>query len=602
MQRQLRRPLLLAVAALAGIVADGCGGSANTAGGGGGGGGGGFGTNAGAYFVSGRANRSTTNNTIQFFGQSAGLGSPADGYDLVAADSSGNASPVIAAGGSWLNLATVSEWTAASGTATAWATRFRVYAGTDSLLHVVDLGAPSGSSVAKVAATQLSTASTSIICPAESPYVVDDYALASRSWVVFRINGPDDNCGTPDDRFEAIRLNAAPTDAPTALTQSSTSVSGGTDFVQPVETLRDGTGKVTGVLELVHPPVSNTNGLIVPLAPPTLQLADANLANPKRIGSQIAGLGLSAGGSGDFRSLGVARGSNVWLYADTTVIMAIVNPAGLPTSSVTVYTPLQGDVLQQSVVFDPDGTTAYLAFSNLTTGSYIVKVDTTVASPAGVQIVADATTTSAINVIGATSTNVIYAMADGSALKAAPKSGTSSTAPTVIAALASPLALSGTWQVAIVGDTVYYTVDGTSTPLSQAYSAAAGTSSITSTAIGSGSAVLGAALASPVSTVAPAANASAIIATGLQATSGTLLEGATISGYGSTGASAVTYGSLAAVANGYDSSTTLSDGPLQTGLPAFIELSGNSNGTTAFDLEFLTLGTAGVKKLTNNIQ
>jgi len=116
----------------------------------------------------------------------------------------------LEAGGTVLPLATVSEYFPnGAGSATAWGTRYQVYAkaSTNSagLLFGVDLRKVTGTPAPTPYQLTSGTIQGMQLC-SNAPFVFDNYRSASLSWILFHALGADKNCGTADDRFVAVQL------------------------------------------------------------------------------------------------------------------------------------------------------------------------------------------------------------------------------------------------------------------------------------------------------------------------------------------------------------------------------------------------------------
>ncbi len=155
-------------------------------------------------------------------------------YNLTLVDPANVPATVVAeAGGSWLLLASSSDARANPQNSGDSSERFVVYA-RGTRLWRLDLLAGSGTPTP----AQVSNASLGDLCASATPGVVSegyfaDIADAGSSVMQYRVPGTDAQCGTADDRFVAIRVNAASTAAPVdvprllvALTDSTGAISG----------------------------------------------------------------------------------------------------------------------------------------------------------------------------------------------------------------------------------------------------------------------------------------------------------------------------------------------------------------------------------------
>jgi len=522
--------------------------------------------------------------SIPFFGNPPS----ANGLALLAINLNGTAQTSIAPGGTWLNQAAVAQWTAAAGSATMAGIRYRVWAGVDGALHRSDLGVTGGSSAP--ATTTLSTLNlnTGLVCP--GPAAFNDLATPDNSFLVYRVPGitvPD--CGSADDRFTVIALSASATTAPGAIS-----------YNEPVDVARDATGAVNAVLVIAHSTTYDGSGN--PINPAVVQVANAAFTPTATIGP-LTGNGLSASG-GDFQSLAVvlqANGSWVWLYRDTKFIVAVslLNP----TVQTTVYTALDTDTIQGPAVVD--GSNAYVALTDTTgTTNRIVAINTSSFSAGSGTVLVNENSTG-LQLVGVAGSQLVYFINSGSVLRTVAKTGTNNTAGTIVTATA-PSALDP--APVIVGSGLFYTVTSPTAPLAQAYyfNGIGGTAIST----GFGSRVLGGVAASPMATANPGAPAYASALIALLSSSNSaasLYSGATIASYGTGGAPGASYGVLPAPRSGNYASATLSEGPLQAGMPALLIVGGNAvvnqSSFPAGDLFVFTPGTAAsLAASTNNIQ
>jgi len=626
MRKELRRSLF--AAAIAGVALAGCGG----------GGGGGSPApspapspspppspspapppaTAGNYFLLGRAGFSITPTANIPFVPNAPAGASA--FGLVFADSTNppaafavttGAANQVEVGATTYDLASVSEYFPnGAGTATAWGTRYRVYAkansaGTDASLYTVDLRKPTP--LANPLPTQVSngTVTSLQLCGATPPVAFDNYRSANLSWILFHALGPDGNCGTLDDKFVAVQLSTSSSMAASSLGQ-----------LEPIEPLYDTSGTITGLLAINHPRVCTTAdpppctpGALT--APVPLEQVDATLAVvTKTFNTKLTGNGLNIAGvpTGDFLSLGVSSG-NVWLYVDSANIYALDLTSGV-TTPIPGFTLGTGDNIQSRAVFD--GTTAYVGVNNNSAGGYVVQINTTTKTVTATQTPRDATALANLTLVGVTSSNLVYLLQDGSAIKSLVKAGLTGLAPLTsgltatreVDGLMAAGGTSGPPTAFLVGDTVYFTVaDSTAAApfAKQAFYATFNSSGVpTTTAVASNvSAVLGIVLPSPVPTTGPVTNVGALVLTGGgngatagQAVFASSSVAASLYLYGSGGAQTNLVGTLS-MTNPSSSSArvnpiygvALDGGAVQTGMPAMLELFGTDGlGGNAEDI------------------
>lgn len=599
-------------------------------------GGGATGVPAGPFYISGKANVASGSPAAIGFASFA-TGAAADAYDLVVVDPPDKTWSRIAAAGTWVPMASVSQWTVSgSGLAQDWGPRFLVYAqlastsaGTDAPLYVLDLGRTS-STVLPTAGTRFSTASTvsSNLCSfgQGSGLVLNDYPTPTNSWVTFRTAGPDGSCTTLDNQTIAIRHGAGSTTAPVAL-----------GLTEPVEAIQDSSGALTGAIELVHILPSD-----VGTKSPTLQVTDSNLNVVASIGTSHAmqGTGNTSAGTGrDFQSLGIAANSGVWLYRDANHVMAINLAA--PATATTLFTlnaasPSAGDVLQHGkALFDADGLAAYVAVDNPNGTSYILRIDTGVTPPTATVVVPE-TAVTGIQLVGLTATTgyLVYVSAGQAGIKATAKSASNNTTPLIVVSLASSQGLDPV-PPAVVGDAVYYTVaDSSANPYRQTYSASFSSGGVSAPAAvfagaGSCAVMVRPVYPKPVATIGTPAYGSVLLARGpgfcLAADAALAYAAATLVSVDASGTvtQAGQLPQLGAQSSNPppNSATALRwvdfgyffgepgvaapvDSPLQSGLPVLLELDGaTSQSISAADVEtFLPGSTIGPVRVTTNLQ
>jgi hypothetical protein len=523
----------------------------------------------------------------------------------------------LEAGGVGVDQFTVSEYfpAAAGGTATAWGTRYGVYAepgaGSAGYLYVVDLR--KGTAAAPAAAVQMSSGTITglKLCPTGQA-LFDNYRFATLSWIVYHAASAG-GCASEVSNFVAFQLSMTATSAPLQLQQT---ISGVTYQVQPVEALYDAFGTITGFLAIGHAPLV---GGAAQTGTAVLMQLDANLSSPKLLmttpgGSTPIKLGGLASSGFDFRSLGISTGG-IWLYADGVTLYSINLSSGawaqLP------YTPLpNGDALASRAVFDADGVTAYVSIPNSVAGAYVLQIATgtgTVTATTAPQL--DAAAKNGITLVGPTSQNLVYLLSDGSGVRSLAK-GSLAAAPANVYAPGATKKIDGPMPPApqaspvafIVGDTVYFTVaDPTATASTagqyakQAYSVTfSGATPGAANPLGgaaSVSAVLGAVAPSSIPTTGPIAYAGVIAVTGGNNTptagtpawanggapvnNGTLPTAASIGYYGASGMLTNAIGNLtqtnAATGSPLTSPITfiaLNPGPLMAGTPAMLGMVG----------------------------
>jgi hypothetical protein len=519
-----------------------------------------------------------------------------------------------------LDLASVSEYFASGGTATAWGTRYRVYAevtpaAPGGLLYAIDLRKSTPTQANPAPAQRLSSAIVSgngaqlPLC-STPPTLFDNYASASLSWIVFHAKGAAGNCGSLDDQYYGVQLSMTSAVAPKSLAQ-----------LEPVGALYDASGSITGYLAINHPALDGSGNPVGNIA---LQQLDTNFASAKTLVATLTGKGANFGGSsGDFFSLGVSAG-NVWLYWDNTGIYAVNLTTGAASSAIA--TLATGDSVQGRAVFD--GTKAYVAVDNATAGlgSYVLQIDTSNNTLTATQARDVAAT--AISLVGVTSNNLVYLLNDRSAIKSVLKSNLTQT--TTLKALTfptqfiDPLMASGGASTSappvafLVGDAVYFTVADTSgtsgTFAKQALYVLFNGSGVPATAVAVGStpsvsAVLGVVAPSPVPTSGPVGSTGALVLTGgnnymgapgtaafayggpqmapSTCTNATPATAASLGVYSGTGALTSTLGALSSM--GPVSAlplcfpivgVALNGDPVQAGMPAMLQLYG-TDGTGA---------------------
>ncbi|HEY4039418.1 MAG TPA: hypothetical protein VGM15_11390, partial [Burkholderiaceae bacterium] len=350
----------------------------------------------------------------------------------------------IEAGGTVLPLASVSEYFPnGAGSATGWGTRFRVYAKASSnsagLLYAIDLRKTSTPPATPTPVQLTSNTIAAMKLCSTAPVVFDNYRSANMSWILFHVLVGTGGCGTPADQYLAIQLSMGPTSSPQSLGQ-----------LEPVAATYDGEGTITGYLAINHAsspvPLAHLDTTFKPITTPTLP--------------NLVGTGLNIVG-GDFLSLAVS--GSIWLYLDSSGIYALNFSTG--TVSSAIVTLGAGDTVNDRAVVD--GTKAYVAINNNTSGTEIVQIDLT--NNAVAMVARDATLTS-IKLVGVTSGALVYlgtTTASVTNLRSAVKSTlvanpTALNNPLIasqsIDPLMGPNGSSGGPVAFLVGDTVFFTV------------------------------------------------------------------------------------------------------------------------------------------------
>jgi len=524
---------------------------------------------AGSYFLSGHAGGGFNTTFIQFLD---GPQTPSQ-FPLVVADPLAAAQPSplpqIYVESVAVDVTGVSEWFPdASGHATGWSTRYRVYAMGNSLFRV-DLR-KSGSPPATPTPAQLSSVSIGAVGSQPAlcwfgQVLFDNYRSADQSWLLFHAGGTTSppTCGTAADQFIAVQMTMGATTPPKLLQQ-----------LEPVEALRDATGMVTGYLAVNHPAVDSTGN---PLSPVPLQQLGPNfVATTPTIPRMLGGHGVTSGSAPDFHSLGVSSG-RVWLYADTSDLYAVDLASG---ASTLIYTIKAGDIVHGRAVLD--GTIAYVAIDNSVTGAYIVRVDT-VAKTFTAQA-PDSTAIGGIDLVGVTSNNVVYLFSNRMAVRSAAK--TLAGSPNLLLTATGtqfvdgPLgSVSGTASVAyLVGDGVFFTLaDPSATNQKVAYFVNASGSPAASV-IGTGTSAALGTVAGTFSTAGPVVNSGALVVYGGVSSPAVSFSHASLANYGATGAQAALLGMLPTTTVYPLASLEPSTSPLQAGVPGMIEMTGQSSG------------------------
>lgn len=389
-----------------------------------------------------------------------------------------------------------------------------------------------------------------------------------------------------------------------------------------MDVVRDATGAIKQVLWIMHG-----------TTPQSIGVSGSLNSSPISLGA-LNGNGVNeTSGSGRFASLAVvpeADGSYVWVYLDAGNIMA-VNTNGI-AAPVTEFVIKDSDQLNLPVLVD--NTNVLLATTDphnqvqpptnppqYTCQLIRISTSTTLAANSGIVFLNEPTTGSGsilpgnppigLSLVGISGSYLVYfnnGSTNGSgpvALEAIPKTSTSGGSSTLYTATmpaqqftASPVAVSSLSN-GVLSSGVYYSVAGGS-PSTQVYFY--DFVSMANSPIGgvNGNALLGGVLANPAGQP-PSANpayASVIVA---ELTTSTSYSGATIIGFDSTGFNRTLVGTLPNF--GY-TGIALSDAPLQSGIPALLEVSGQqASGTNATDLFVITPGTsASLKQVTNNLQ
>jgi hypothetical protein len=535
----------------------------------------------------------------------------------------------LAPGGTALPLATVSEYFPNGSSATAWGTRYLVYASATSnsngLLYAVDLR-KSGTTPANPAPVQLSSATVAgaQLC-STAPVVFDNYAAANLSRIQFRVLGNDHNCGTLDDKFAIFQLSMNSATAPVSL--------GSISQVELVQPIYNTGGTITGFLAINHPATDPTTGF--PTVPVPLQQYDANLANPKNFATPLAGTGHDVT-SGDFLNLGITSG-NVWLYWDYNGVYGL----NVATGAISLIQALtNNDRVDNGAVFD--GTNVYVPIDNGSAlGAWILQInESTLAPTAGPRD----TTLSSIRLVGETTGALVYfgstvATPIVTNLLSAPKSTLTRNAGTLNGTLSPNQSIDSlmglnapTAPVAfLVGDTVYFTIADSSASGSTGFAkqafyvtmngsgAPAAAAAPVATSV---SAVLGAVAPASIPTSGTVTNVGALViskgANALPAFAGTpggadfeigsganpptLVTSGSLDLYNSAGMAGANIGSLGTISPLTGNAVSLpaspvywaalASGPVQAGMPAMLQLTGSAGSSPAEDIAVITPDTA----------
>jgi hypothetical protein len=515
-----------------------------------------------------------------------------------------------------LDIANVSEWFPdASGNATAWGIRYRVYAKGNNL-YAIDLR-KSGSPPPTPKPTQLSMAAiqgvaattTTPALPALCFFdyqVFDNYRSADQSWIVFHARSTSsttgNGCGSLDDQFLAVETSMGATNEPLVLTQT---VSGQSmpNQLQPVEALYDKTGLITGFLAISHPPENTTT--LQPTTPVAVVQLSTGMTVTKTFAQTLTGSGLT-GGSGDFVSLGVSAGG-IWLYKDPSGIWAVDVANNVSTR---VYTIKSGDVVHGRAVFDGAmPTKAYISIDNAA-GSYVLQIDTSTKTSASQP--PDTRATLGIELVGVSSANVVYVLTDRSAVKALSKT-TLSSSPFILFAASGTLSVdgpqgspNGAAPVAyLVQDEVYFTAADVSNGNKLAYVANAGATPRTAAVVGTSSGAVLGTIAGTFATSGAIVNSGALVATAGAFNTSLTFSGGTLSNYGPTGTQTtpIKLGTLPTTIMSL-APLDVSTLPMQAGVPAMLEMTGGlqTSGQPVNDVGLFTPNAAAsFKRVTSNL-
>jgi hypothetical protein len=576
------RWLVAALALLLAACGGGGGGSSAPPPSGGGGTGGGGAAN---YYLSGPS------------GVDRGSGLPLSGVDaatatLVAIPNAASFSTALPS-----EIVTLPQWTVSGTSATAIGTRLRVWAGTDNKLYSTDLQVVAGSSApVTTQVSNLSMAAT-IVCPGQT--VLSDYANPANSALVFSAVSAGCN-GTATDQFLVVPLNASASASPA-----------GPSLNEPVDVARDASGAIKQVLWIMHGASSSQIGVSASVG-----------SAPVSLGA-LTGFGINLPGSGDFVSLAVvpqANGSYVWVYKDTSMIMAVNTTP--PATPVMVFQPNDHDTLSVPAVVD--GTNVYLATTDFVNPvpsvspvqytCQVVRIPTsgTLSTGSGAVVLNEGTLSSGgggLSLVGISGSDIVYfnnGVPNGPVLlEAIAKNAVAASTPTV-SIDSAPTAASFTPAPILVANGVYYNVTGGSTNSTQVYFYNLNIPQKSPGLGANGSVLLGGVLASPapVSQLSSAVYDSVLVA---QLAGGASIAGATIIGFDGNGFNGAILGTLPTLLQG-DSYTgvTLSEGPLQAGMPALLQVSGvqqSKKGNNATDLFEITPGTNGsLTQVTKNLQ
>jgi hypothetical protein len=480
-------------------------------------------------------------------------------------------------------------------------TRLRVYAGSDNLLHGVDLGVFSGSSAPM--SGQLTTLSTSSLC-STVPTVLNDYANPSNSLLVLGATG----CDTQNSRVDVIPISSSSTFVPSPSPN------------EPVDVARDASGAIAAVFVVIHS------------SPPQIGFMMGTAGSLHVIGN-VSGKGI-LGALGDFASLGVfiqSDGSYVWLWHDNLSVNGCKLAAGVCTP-IVLYPVEDTDSIQGPAIPDPAvPTTVYLASSDSSHNTQrLVQIDTAngLVTNGGQDVLSEQTGGSSspypgIRLLGVAGSYLVYSYSDSSELRFVTKSpGSGNTGVTIWGPSGTGAILDQQNVPVIVGNAVYFTVT-----TGGGITAAGGTSQAyyfldysgsgvpvsiggsSSLVIGAGGAFSGlgsgGVVATPMSTSNPASPSYVgALVFEFSSTPNDPIGGGTFAQYDAIG-TRLALGTITPaqhpLISSYDSALLI-EGPLQIGQPALLELTGQAaSGNAAADLYQFTPGTQGLTQLTFNV-
>jgi hypothetical protein len=260
-------------------------------------------------------------------------------------------------------------------------------------LRLLDQAVPSGSSLGSV---QVSTFDTSQFCgdgtgvPMLSDLLPQTQAIGTpkQNYVFIAMQGVDQICSPSNNTVVAVRMDMSATTPPVGLAG------------RPVMPIYSSAGALSGLISL--------NGS-------AMALRDANLVQTQA--------SLFTVDAASFQSYGVMLGSaepGIWLFSEGGKLWG-VNLAA-PGTRTQLYQVAAGEVFSPSVI--TDGSTAYLAVTNVSAGSTrLIKVDTSLAP---------ATTFATLNTagslaLGLTPTRLVYSdqsSPSGGTVHSIPRSGT----------------------------------------------------------------------------------------------------------------------------------------------------------------------------------
>ncbi len=505
----------------------------------------------------------------------------ASAYNLTLVDPANLPAVVVAeARGGWLLQASAGEPRFNPQNAGDDSERFVVYA-RDTRLWRLDLLAGSGTPTP----VQVSNATLAQLCApgstgTEVTNFFSDLADAGNSVLQYQVPGADGNCGTADDGFVALRVNASSTTAPTPvprllapLTNASGGITGflarqGSNIVRLDAALGNASvlfGIGSGEFTVLRAPVGT--GVLV--------FRDGNLVRAYDPAGTAAPVTIATAAA-DFQQFGeIGSGTPTAVYRnDGRVLVYRLGGTAAPSTALTLaagQTVVRGGLIGQQLVLV------------LTSGgaSRLVALD----AAGTVSTLLDETVAIDANSVGATPTRLVYTTGGGLTLKSAPRAG--GAALTLVTSPQLRVFNSGAWGY----ESVWFDVRGTDGAFFGSQVRALDSDGSNAQALANAVTVGGATFNGFTDT-----SVGRIVAQPVSSNAAAPYSGASLLALDPvTRATRVTYGALASAAyNVVDLSRVGPDRPVLISASQIQPF-----GSSATDLYFVRVGTPGLQRLTN---